>query len=63
MLFILDTEKSKSTDNFAENTNLMTQDLSQLDINLDKYFQISEKQITDSGKLFESKRIKKNGNN
>ncbi len=41
----------------------MTQDLSQLDINLDKYFQISEKQITDSGKLFESKRIKKNGNN
>ena len=63
MLFILDTEKSKSTDNFAENINLMTHDLSQLDINLDKYFQISEKQITDSGKLFESKRIKKNGNN
>jgi hypothetical protein len=61
MIFILFTEKSNSTDNFAENINLMIQDLSQLDINLDKYVQISEKQITDRGKLFESKRIKKNG--
>jgi hypothetical protein len=60
MIFILLTDKSNSTDNFAENINLMTQDLSQLDINLDKYVQISEKQITDRGKLFESKRIKKN---
>ena len=61
MVFLLLTEKTNSEDNFAENINLMKQDLEKLNINLDKFVEITEKQITERGKLIESKRLKKNG--
>lgn len=61
MLFLLLTEKINSADDFAENINLMQQDLTNLNINLDKYVEITEKQVVEKGKLIESKRLKKNG--
>lgn len=59
-VFILLSEKINSKDDFIENINLIIQDLSKLEINLDKYVTISEKQIIDVGKLSESNRIVKN---
>lgn len=61
MLFLLLTEKINSADDFAENINLIQQDLTNLNINLDKYVEITEKQVIEKGKLIESKRLKKNG--
>jgi serine/threonine-protein kinase len=61
LIFLLLTEKSDSEDNFAENINLIKQDLDKLNLNLDKYVEITEKQITEKGKLIESKRLKKYG--
>ena len=61
MTFLLLTEKTNSEDNFAENINLMRQDLEKLNLNLDKFVEITEKQITENGKLVESKKLKKNG--
>ena len=61
MLFLLLTEKTNSEDNFVENINLMKQDLENLNLNLDKYVEITEKQINENGKLLESKRLKRNG--
>lgn len=61
MTFLLLTERTNSEDNFAENINLMKQDLEKLNLNLDKYIEITEKQVTEIGKLIESKRLKRNG--
>jgi hypothetical protein len=61
MIFLLLTEKTNSEDNFAENINLMKQDLEKLNLNLDKYVEITENQIAERGKLIESKRFKRNG--
>ncbi len=58
--FILLSPLSEQTDQFQENVNLLIQDLRGYDLNLDKYVEISEKQIqtmiTD-GLITESKRI------
>jgi hypothetical protein len=60
--FILFSPLENSQDQFRENVNLIVQDLTGQNIDLDKYSQISEEQvktmITNSS-LIESKRIKK----
>ncbi len=61
MVFLLLTEKTDSEDNFIENINLIKQDLENLDIDLDKFVAITEKQIIERGKLVDSKRLKRNG--
>lgn len=51
-------------DRFRENVNLMVQDLAGMDINLDKYVEITNEQIKTmviSGQLWESERIKNDG--
>lgn len=58
-VFFLFTEKTNPNDNFIENINLIIQDLSKMGINLDKYVEISEKQIVEIGKISESKRMTK----
>lgn len=61
-LFFLFSGLESEEDQFNENINLMIQDLSGLDIDLDKFVKISEAQIetmiTD-GKIIKSERIKK----
>lgn len=52
---------TESADDFAENINLMIQDLSTVKYDLDKFVLVSEKQIKASGELIESSRMKKNG--
>jgi hypothetical protein len=58
--FILFSPLSSEKDQFKENVNLIIQDLTGYNLNLDKYVEISESQIktmiTD-GKIIESKRI------
>jgi hypothetical protein len=56
--FYLFSQKTNSDDNFAENVNLMIQNLETLNIDLNKFVEISENQIKTHGKLIESKRIK-----
>lgn len=60
--FFLFTKLESKTDAFSENVNLIVQDLSSFsNINIDKYTEISEKQIGDmitNSKIIESKRIK-----
>lgn len=60
--FYLFTQKENAEDNFAENLNLMTQNLETLNIDLNKFVEITENQIKDNGKLIESKRVTINGN-
>ena len=60
--FYLFTQKESSEDNFAENVNLMIQNLETLNIDLNKFVEISENQIKTYGKLIESKRSKINQN-
>ncbi len=63
--FILFSPVSSSQDNFRENINLLVQDLSQYDLNLDKYVEISVNQVKSmitNAKIIENKTIKsKNG--
>ncbi len=63
--FFLFTKLESKTDAFSENINLIVQDLSSYNnINLDKYTEISEKQIGDmisNSKIIESNRIKREG--
>lgn len=62
--FVLLSRLTSSQDQFRENINLLTQDLSNLNIDLDKYVEISESQIKEmfqNSSIIESKRIK-NGN-
>lgn len=61
MTFILLTKQTSQQDLFRENVNLIIQDLAGQNINLDKYVEISERQIKTmitNGNIIESKRIK-----
>lgn len=60
--FYLFTQKENAEDNFAENLNLITQNLETLNIDLNKFVEITENQIKEKGKLIESKRVIVNGN-
>ena len=64
--FILLSPTSSEQDQFRENVNLLIQDLTGYNLNLDKFVEISEdqikKMITD-GKILNSKRIKDKGLN
>jgi hypothetical protein len=59
--FILFSKPSSSQDQFRENVNLIVQDLSGQNINLDKFVEISEGQIKTmivNGNIISSKRLK-----
>ncbi|MFM7017887.1 hypothetical protein [Flavobacterium sp.] len=58
--FSLYTEKKDANDNFIENINLMIQDLKGLNIDLNKFVELTENQIANAGKLISNERIKKN---
>ena len=61
MSFILLSKQASQQDLFRENVNLMIQDLTGQNIDLDKYVEISEGQIKTmitNGNIIESKRIK-----
>jgi len=58
--FLLFTKKSNSTDNFVENINLIIQNLETLNIDLNKFVEITENQIKGNGNLISSERIKNN---
>jgi len=64
--FFLFSPLSTTQDKFKENVNLMIQDLSNQDLNMDKFVRISEEQIktmiTD-GEILESKRMNQNSIN
>ena len=58
--FYLFSKLSDSSDKFRENVNLIIQDLTGLNLSLDKFVDVSEKQITrmiTNGKIVESKRV------
>lgn len=59
--FYLFTEKSSKDDNFVENLNLLIQNLENLNIDLNKFVEITESQIKQNGNLIESRRIKSSG--
>jgi hypothetical protein len=61
-LFFIFTKLESKQDVFSENVNLVTEDLSNQNIDLDKYTDLSEKQIASlitNSKIIESTRIKK----
>jgi len=63
MSFIILSKLSSEQDKFKENVNLLIQDLKGQNINLDKFVQISEGQISTlltNGKLIESSRLNEN---
>ncbi len=59
--FYLFTQKSSPEDNFIENLNLLIQNLENLNLDLNKFVEITERQIKTNGNLIESKRAKSNG--
>lgn len=62
--FIVLSQLSSQQDQFRENVNLLIQDLTGMNIDLDKYVEISEGQIRTmitNGKLLDSKRQSSNG--
>lgn len=62
--FILFSALASDTDQFKENVNLLIQDLTGYDLDLNKYVEISENQIrtmVTDGNLILSKRMKKEG--
>ncbi|WP_338408989.1 hypothetical protein [uncultured Flavobacterium sp.] len=62
--FILLSPLSSNNDNFKENINLIIQDLSAYNLDLNKYVEISENQIKTlitEGKIITSERVNKNG--
>jgi len=64
MSFILLSRQTSQQDNFRENVNLLIQDLKGLNINLDKFVEISVGQIKTmltNGNLIESKKLRENG--
>jgi hypothetical protein len=64
--FMLLTQLSSVQDKFRENVNLIIQDLTGQNIDLNKYVEISEDQIKSmeaAGNLTESKRLNSNGKN
>ena len=58
--FLLFTEKTDSADNFIENINLLVQNLETLNLDLNKFVEITENQIKANGNLISSERIKNN---
>ena len=60
--FYLFTQKESVEDNFAENLNLIIQNLVTLNIDLNKFVELTENQFRERGKLIESRRSKTNGN-
>jgi hypothetical protein len=62
-LFLLSANESEM-DKFKENVNVMIQNLKGLNLDLDKFVQVSESQVktyVTNGKVLESKRINQNG--
>jgi hypothetical protein len=62
-LFLLSANESEM-DKFKENVNVMIQNLKGLNLDLDKFVQVSENQVktyVTNGKVLESKRINQNG--
>lgn len=57
--FILFTERKSSDDEFLENINLMIQNLESMNIDLDKFVDISIDQVEQEGELISSERVKK----
>lgn len=55
--FYLFTQKESLQDDFVENLNLMIQNLETLDIDLNKFVEITENQINQNGKLISSRRV------
>ena len=58
--FALFTEKSDVNDQFVENINLVIQNLENLNVDLNKFVEISENQIMADGKLISSERLRQN---
>jgi hypothetical protein len=66
MSFIIFSRQTSPQDSFRENVNLLIQDLTGLNINIDAFVKISEDQVTTmykEGKIHESKRIKNQAKN
>ena len=64
MSFILLSKQTSQQDQFRDNVNLLIQDLTGYNLNLDKYLKISEEQIKSmitNSRLIENKRIDANG--
>src|SRR5512133_3396692 len=63
-IFFIISDQTSSQDQFRENVNLLIQDLTGMDIDMDKYVQISEDQIklmATNANLIESSRHSANG--
>ncbi len=60
--FFLFTEKTNAGDDFTESINLIIQDLKKMNIDLNKFVEITEGQVRDAGKLISSERITTKGN-
>ncbi|MGB3608104.1 hypothetical protein [Psychroserpens sp.] len=58
--FLLFTKKINANDNFVENINLIIQNLENLNLDLNKFVEITENQIKANGNLISSERIKIN---
>jgi len=50
-----------SNNNFRNNINLLVQDLTKADLDLEKFVDLTESQIQSSGKLIKSERLNRNG--
>jgi serine/threonine-protein kinase len=64
MRFILLSEQASPQDKFRENVNLLTQNLTGLNIDMNAFVKISEDQVKamfKGGKIYESKRVKNHG--
>jgi hypothetical protein len=62
MELFLFTEKTNSSDDFIESINLIIQNLKNMNIDLNKFVEITEGQVRDNGKLISSERIATKGN-
>ena len=60
--FFLFTEKTNAGDDFTESINLIIQDLTNMNIDLNKFVEITEGQVRGAGKLISSERIATKGN-
>src|SRR5688572_11228324 len=66
MSFLILSKQTSPQDNFRENVNLLIQNLTGLNIDIDAFVKISEDQVTTmykEGKIYESKRIKNQAKN
>ena len=58
--FLLFTKKTNSDDDFVENINLIIQNLETLNLDLNKFVEITENQIKANGNLISSERLSNN---